>query len=577
MSMLGSRVSTIAFPMLVLYLTRSPIYAGLAVFAATAPSVLFYMPAGALVDHWDPRRTMLVSELLRGLLIGGIVIIFFLDKSVPLIISLAVLEEIAEVFATLAERRYIRILVDSDARSDTQSDLAKSAPTRVEARSHVIVLIGRPLGGLLFETGHAFPFLADMASFAYSCLTLLRIKERPPTRPRRETRLQLGKEIIGGIRYLIKSKYVRDSVILNSWMTLISQALILIFIVESRSQHLSAIDIGVVLASSGLGGVIGAMLGKSVDRLIGTNFRILHGRSRVKIQLCIWSAGLLFLAVFMASWQVLCMAIVMAIFGFAGAIGNIELETYINHHVPKEMTARLASIDRLTSLLMCAAGPAIGGLLAGCWGAPTAVWLLFVMALVPTVVVVARALPRLERTPVPAPSRQAPTDGLSSASVSADSEEPLAASPALGFAPAIAEAGLLRPPPSDPRNRPVAGGGALNGTDYRSRGHRPVAEAEHDGNRAERPPEPGAGLVWCVRVVDVGPAHLQVLEGQARDRVRELHGRDVVCPEQPAPPERGEHAGQLGQVAGALRQRRRPGPEDRAVGIEGAELLPVHR
>lgn len=434
MSMLGSRVSTIAFPMLVLYLTRSPIYAGIAVFAATAPSVLFYMPAGALVDHLDPRRTMLVSELLRGLLIGGIVVTFALDKYVPLIVSLAVFEEIAEVFATLAERRYIRILVDSD----TESDLAKSAPTRIEARSHVIVLIGRPLGGLLFELGHAVPFLADIASFAFSCLSLLKIGEKPPACPRRESRLQLGTEIIGGVKYLIKSKYVRDSVILNSWMTLISQALILIFIAEARSQHLSTLNIGIVLASSGLGGLVGTRLGKFLDRLIGSNFRILHGRSRIKIQLFIWSVGLLFLAVSMASWPVLCMAIVMTIFGFAGALGNIELETHINRHVPKDMTARLASIDRLTSLLMCAAGPAIGGLLAGYSGTRTAVWWLFVMALVPTVVVVVRALPRLERTVTPAPSHQVPPDDLSSSSVPADSEESSAASPAPSFTPATA-------------------------------------------------------------------------------------------------------------------------------------------
>jgi MFS family permease len=426
MSMLGSRVSTIAFPM----------YAGLAVFAVTAPSFLFYMPAGALVDHWDPRRTMLVSELLRGLLISGIVVTFVLDKSVPLIIFLAIFEEIAEVFAILAERRYIRILVGSGA----ESGLAKSAPTRVEARNHMIVLIGRPLGGLLFELGHAVPFLADMASFAVSCLSLLTIGKRPPARPRRETRLQLRTEIFDGVKYLNENKYVRKSVILNSWMTLISQALILIFIAESRSKHLSALEVGAVLASSGLGGMAGASLGKFLDRgkLLD---RIFRGRSRIKIQLCIWSAGLLVLAVSISttSWQVQCMAIVMAIFGFAGAIGNIELETYINEKVPNGMTARLASIDQLTSLLMCAAGPAVGGLLVGCWGGPrAAVWWLLVMALVPTVVVVARALPWLERMRVRASSRQAPSDDLSSSGVSADSEESSVASPAPSFTPAPA-------------------------------------------------------------------------------------------------------------------------------------------
>ena len=51
-------------------------------------------------------------------------------------------------------------------------------------------------------------------------------------------------------------------------------------------------------------------------------------------------------------------------------------------------------------------------------------------------------------------------------------------------------------------------------------GHRSVTEAEHDGNRAEGHPESRAGLVRRVRFVNVGPAHLQVLDGlaEAEDR-----------------------------------------------------------
>jgi len=64
-SMLGTRMSNIALPMLALYLTGSPVAAGWTAFAATAPSFLVYMPAGALVDRWHPRRVMLISEFGR--------------------------------------------------------------------------------------------------------------------------------------------------------------------------------------------------------------------------------------------------------------------------------------------------------------------------------------------------------------------------------------------------------------------------------------------------------------------------------------------------------------------------------
>src|SRR5260370_10063025 len=55
-SLFGSRISTIAFPMLVLHLSGSPSVAGLVVFAAIVPSMLIYMPAGAMVDRLDPKR-----------------------------------------------------------------------------------------------------------------------------------------------------------------------------------------------------------------------------------------------------------------------------------------------------------------------------------------------------------------------------------------------------------------------------------------------------------------------------------------------------------------------------------------
>src|ERR1035441_6812352 len=65
-SMLGSRVSAIAYPLLVLAMTSSPVVAGWECFATIAPSIIAYLPAGALVDRWAPRRAMLLSGLRTG-------------------------------------------------------------------------------------------------------------------------------------------------------------------------------------------------------------------------------------------------------------------------------------------------------------------------------------------------------------------------------------------------------------------------------------------------------------------------------------------------------------------------------
>ena len=52
-STLGSQVSLVAFPLLVLATTGSPARAGVVGFANTIPALLFYLPAGVLVDRGD--------------------------------------------------------------------------------------------------------------------------------------------------------------------------------------------------------------------------------------------------------------------------------------------------------------------------------------------------------------------------------------------------------------------------------------------------------------------------------------------------------------------------------------------
>ena len=64
-STIGSEISALAFPLLVLALTRSPARAGIVGFANTLPNLFLYLPAGALVDRWDRKRIMLVADAAR--------------------------------------------------------------------------------------------------------------------------------------------------------------------------------------------------------------------------------------------------------------------------------------------------------------------------------------------------------------------------------------------------------------------------------------------------------------------------------------------------------------------------------
>ncbi|HUG31096.1 MAG TPA: MFS transporter [Candidatus Limnocylindria bacterium] len=65
-SALGDRIHQVALAYVVFDATRSPIAVGAVFLVATLPNLLFGPIAGALVDRWDHREVMIVSDLLRA-------------------------------------------------------------------------------------------------------------------------------------------------------------------------------------------------------------------------------------------------------------------------------------------------------------------------------------------------------------------------------------------------------------------------------------------------------------------------------------------------------------------------------
>jgi hypothetical protein len=390
-SMLGSRLTTIAYPMLILFLHGSPVVAGLAVFAANAPSVLVYMPAGALVDRLDPRRTLLIAETGRGIAIGSIVTLLLLGwASIPLVIVAAIVEESLEVFALLAERRYVRVLVDPSH--------APSALVSIETRAHVVLTAGRTLGGLLFSVSQLLPFLADMISFVASVSSLLFVRTDRAKAPAKGGGSRLTDEVHDGWRALMRDRFARDASFLSAGLTLLSQALIIVFLTKAHSDEVPSVAIGAVLAASGVGGSLGAVTAKRIWRR--------WDHSPLQAQPVAWLLMFALIAAF-GRWEIAAMSVAMTVLGFSGALSNVELSSYLFVCIPEDKQARVASIGMLLDFCACALGPAFGGLLAQVFGPQNAVWLLCTLT-VPCAVFGLRHLPLPPRVSVRAGIRPEP-------------------------------------------------------------------------------------------------------------------------------------------------------------------------
>jgi MFS family permease len=372
-SMLGTRISTIAFPLLVLHLSGSPLMAGVATFAAIAPGMLVYIPAGALVDRWNSNTVMLVSEIGRGIAIAFIVVALeFWHPSVYLLILAMIAEEVFGIFSALSERRFISWLVG---RED-----ASRAQAYVEVRTHAVVLTGRPFGPFLFEFTPILPFLVDAFSFAASVVSLALIRGRYPKAGQRTPWSfafgRLAGDMKAGLTRLRSDRYAFMTVILMSATSLIAQALLLAFVAAAHAQELSTFAIGAVLAGSGAGGALGSLTAGKIP-----------SRARqlwLQIQMCAW-AGALALLFLTHTRSYVWIALAMSVLGFTGAVGNIELGAYLVRSVADNMLARITSIAEVIRIGGVSLGPVVGGALMRTQGISGVITWLFLLtfALVP--------------------------------------------------------------------------------------------------------------------------------------------------------------------------------------------------
>ncbi len=138
-SLFGERIHTVALAFLVFESTGSALEVGFT-FAATAiPNVLLGPLAGALVDRWNRRWTMLICDLLRAALLVSVP--FVVEIDVRLVYVMAFLIATVTLLFRPAKTAVIPAVVDSNdlVTANSMSTIADTAAD----------LIGLPLAGVL--------------------------------------------------------------------------------------------------------------------------------------------------------------------------------------------------------------------------------------------------------------------------------------------------------------------------------------------------------------------------------------------------------------------------------------------
>jgi len=344
LSTIGSSMTQIAYPLLVLATTHSPAKAGIVGFANILPYALFALFAGVVADRWNRKHVMILMDVVRALGAISIVVALALDQlTFAHVCIVAFLEGSAFVFFNIAEVGALRSVVPPKQLPD--------AAAAEQARFATVTLLGPPLGGVLFGIARALPFLADAVSYVFSVVSLLWMRT-PFQQPRERDTTPLRAQIKEGIGWLWKQKYLRTSALIFAGDNFVFQAIFLIFVVVARRQGLSSGTIGLLIAAFGTAGLLGSLVAPRAAKTFSMRSIMLLNQ---------WLNGLFVLFILFASPYVL-VACVLPV-AFVGPWLNAVVIGYRTAVTPDHLVGRVSSVARNIALVAQPLGPLAAGLL----------------------------------------------------------------------------------------------------------------------------------------------------------------------------------------------------------------------
>ena len=251
-SFFGSQVTELALPLTALVvLNASPTEMGVLVALENLPMACIGLVAGVWVDRMRRRPWLIACDFGRGSLLAAVPIAAALDAlTFPLLCAVAFGAGSLNVCAAVADRAYLPSLV-------AREELI-AANSRVQFSASVARTSGPGIAGLLVDLLTAPIALAvDALSFFVAGIFLLRIRQ-PEEKPTVVTR-HVGREIIDGLRHVLRHPTLRPLVLCGGMHNLSSQMIVPLYVLYlTREFGVSPLLLGGILLTGGLGSIVGA-------------------------------------------------------------------------------------------------------------------------------------------------------------------------------------------------------------------------------------------------------------------------------------------------------------------------------
>jgi MFS family permease len=354
LSALGTSVSSIAFPLLLLYATGSVTEAGFITAASMIGTLATTLWGGALADRVSRKAILIVGPVIQAAALGTVALLVR-PGHVPLFLlaALACVSGLANGVTLAAATPAMRRIVPRAQQA--------TATSQMLGRDMAAELIGSPLGGFLFSVTRWLPFGADAVSFLFASLGAALIRQPlGPDRGPGHGKTSMLADVREGVGFVRQQPFLRFVLVFGSLLNVVGQACSLIFIALVRYRGGSPTDVGLVMSVALVGGVAGAVAAPLLLK-------------KLPARLVLYVACWLFViavgcgAIAPSPWEI-AIALLAGMLGIAPL--NVVTEAYTIRLVPDALIGRTSAVTRFGSMSLQWTGPLLAGVLADALGPP---------------------------------------------------------------------------------------------------------------------------------------------------------------------------------------------------------------
>jgi MFS family permease len=358
-SLLGSSVTAVALPLTaVVYLHASSTQMGFLGAAALLPHLVLGLPAGVWVDRLPYRGILVTADLTQMLMIGAVPVLAVLGVlEIWHLYVVVIIAGVANLFETVTAQSFTPLLVSRQKLLPANSTLMLSNAT--------VNTTGSALGGLLV-TALTAPIAVVVDALSFLVAGVLKARISVAGRivvdlPRKQHMLADVRE---GLQVVFSHRIIRAVIIAATVSAFAGQfqaVVLVLYLVQDIG--LSSALVGVVVAVSGIAGVLGALVATSVTHRLGPGPAFITGMFLASV------GGLILAAAggpFAAAFTIVVVAQLLR--GAGPSLYGVNQQTFRQVLIPPPLLARANATWRFLAYGSQSLGALVGGWLGATVG-----------------------------------------------------------------------------------------------------------------------------------------------------------------------------------------------------------------